>query len=183
VARRRDKLPSLLLGVAGFSICVLGPPIAALAGLFPARESAAYIPLLAGAAFAAAVAATAGLVMGGSMLADVADEHELATGRRSEGILFAALSFAVKSTSGAGSLLAGVGLDWIAFPAQAEPHEVSAESVRALGLFYAPGVGLMALVSFALLRGYRIDRARHAEIAAALAQRRGAVTAARAEPA
>ena len=172
VSRRTDKLPALLVGIACFCVCVLGPPIAALAGVFPAHESAAYLPLLLGAGFVAAVAATAGLVVAGSMLADVADEHELTTGQRSEGILFAALSFAHKSTAGLGGLLAGVGLDWISFPAQADPADVSPESVRALGMFYAPGVGVMALLTLSLLRGYRIDRARHAEIAATLAERR-----------
>lgn len=172
VARRRDKLPTLLTGVACFSVCVLGPPIAALAGFFPERGSAAYIPLLTGAAALAALSATAGLLMGGSMLADVADEHELITGRRNEGILFAALSFAAKSTAGVGSLLAGVGLDAIAFPTQAAPAEVTSEDRTSLGLLYGPGVAALAAVSFALLRGYRIDRARHQEITATLAQRR-----------
>lgn len=172
VAQRSDKRPTFVFGLGVASLCVLGPPIAALAGLYPPQESPAYLGLLTAANFLAALGATACLVVAGSMLADVADEHELATGLRREGLLFAALSFAAKSTSGLGSLLAGVGLDWIDFPAQAEPADVTPESARALGVLYGPGVALLALLAIALLRGYRIDRTRHAEIAAALARRR-----------
>lgn len=47
------------------------------------------------------------------MVADIADGHELATGKRQEGIFFAAVSFANKTTTGLGSLIGGVGLDLI----------------------------------------------------------------------
>lgn len=47
------------------------------------------------------------------MVADIADGHELATGKRQEGIFFSAVSFANKTTTGLGSLIGGVGLDLI----------------------------------------------------------------------
>jgi Na+/melibiose symporter-like transporter len=110
--------------------------------------------------------------MAGSMLADVADEHELENGRRQEGVLFGALAFAGKSSSGLGSLLGGVGLDLIRFPTRADPLAVAPETVTALGILAGPGLGVLALLAVLILSGYRIDRRRHAEVAAALAARR-----------
>ena len=107
-------------------------------------------------------------------MADVADDHELATGARQEGIFFAALAFAAESTSGLGSFLAGIGLDLIDFPTQVAPEAVPAAKATALGIFYAPAIAIIAIAAIAFLSRYGIDRARHAEIALALeARRRG----------
>jgi GPH family glycoside/pentoside/hexuronide:cation symporter len=171
-AARLDKRPAFLGGVAGFSVLVLAPPLAKLVGWFPPQESPLYLGLLVGASFAATFSAAAGVVMAGSMMADIADEHELVTGVRREGIFFGALAFAGKSTSGLGSFLGGAALDAIRFPTQAEPGTVPAHTVDALGIVYGPGIAILAVVALVFLGRYRIDRARHAQIAAALAQRR-----------
>ena len=171
VARRTDKRPTFLTGVSLFSVFVVLPPIAKIAGAFPARESAMYLPLLALATALAAMCAVAGIVMAGSMMADIADEHELDTGRREEGIFFGALAFAGKSTSGLGAFLGGVGLDLIEFPFQAAPGDVAPETVTALGVLYGPGVAILAVVAIVFMARYRIDRSRHAEITRALAAR------------
>ena len=51
-----------------------------------------------------------------SQLVDVADQHELNTGERSEGVIFSVRSFGIKATSGVGGLLGGFGLEFIGFP-------------------------------------------------------------------
>jgi Na+/melibiose symporter-like transporter len=173
VANRTDKRPTFLAGVSLFSAFVLAPPMAKLAGWFPPADHASYLPLLALFAGLAGFSAVAGIVVAGSMLADVADEHELASGRRQEGVFFGALAFSVKASSGLGTFLAGRGLDWIEFPTRARPVEVSAGTVEALAILYAPGIAALALIAIALLARYRIDRARHAEIVRELAVRRG----------
>ena len=50
-----------------------------------------------------------------SQLVDVADQHELNTGERSEGVIFSVRSFGIKATSGVGGLLGGVraGVHWL----------------------------------------------------------------------
>jgi Na+/melibiose symporter-like transporter len=171
-SRRLDKKPTFLAGVGVFSVCVLTPPVAKLVDFYPPAESPLYLGLLLLASGLAAFAAAAGVVMAGSMLADVADEHELENGRRQEGVLFGALAFAGKSSSGLGSLLGGVGLDLIRFPTRADPLAVAPETVTALGILAGPGLGVLALLAVLILSGYRIDRRRHAEVAAALAARR-----------
>lgn len=173
VGRRIDKRPTFLAGLVGFVTFVMLPPVAKLLGLYPVQESPLYLGLLVTCGFLGAFCAAAAIVMAGSMMADTADEHELRTGARQEGIFFGALAFAAKSTSGLGSLLAGVGLDLIAFPAQAAPEDVPASKVVALGVFYGPGIAVLAIVAVSFLRRYGIDRERHAEIVQALEERRG----------
>lgn len=170
--KRLDKRPTFLIGITAFSLFVLAPPMAKLAGLYAAPTSPLYVGILASCGFLATFSASACLVMSGSMMADVADDHELATGARQEGIFFAALAFAAKSTSGLGSFLAGIGLDLIDFPTQVAPEAVPAAKATALGIFYAPAIAVIAIAAIAFLSRYGIDRKRHAEIVRALEVRR-----------
>jgi Na+/melibiose symporter-like transporter len=170
IGKRGDKRPTFLWGIGIFSVMVLGPPIAKLAGFFPVAESGIYVPLLALASFLAAFGASAGLVMAGSMMADIADEHELHTGSRNEGVFFGALSFAAKSTSGLGSFIAGLGIDFIDFPTRADPAAVPEAKILSLGVLYGPGIAVLAVAAIAVLSRYPIDRARHARTTAALAR-------------
>lgn len=178
VARRTDKKPTLILGTALFSLCVLTPPIAYLLDCFPARGTTAYVGTLWLAAGAGAFAAAGALVAAGSMMADVADEHELATGRRQEGIFFGSLTLALKSASGIGHGVAGLAMDVIGFPSQAVPGAVDTSVLESLGILYGPGIALLAVVAMFFLSGYSLDSVRHAEIVAALnarARRPGSV--------
>lgn len=174
VSSRLDKKPTFLIGVVGFSFCVLSPPIAKIAGLFPPQESASYLGTLIAASFVGSFSAAAAIVTAGSMLADLTDEHELDTGRRQEGVFFGALAFAGKSSSGLGTFLAGLGLDVIDFPRQAEPGSVDPETVTALGILYGPGIAVLAVLALVFLTRYRIDRHRYEEISAQLGRQREA---------
>jgi Na+/melibiose symporter-like transporter len=172
-SRRLDKKPTFLIGVTGFSLLVLLPPCLHMLGAWPAPGTPGYVGgLVAGSALATFFAA-AGLVTAGSMMADVADEHELETGRRQEGVLFGAQSLAAKSASGVGHQIAGIGLDLISFPANAAPEAVGAHQVLGLGLLAGPGIGMLAVLAIVLLAGYRLNRESHAAIANALASRKG----------
>jgi glycoside/pentoside/hexuronide:cation symporter, GPH family len=182
ISRRVDKRPAFLAGVAVFSIFSLLPPLGKMLGWFPHHESATYVPLLATLAVLASLGAAAGLVTSGSMMADIADEHELDTGRRQEGIFFGALLFAVKATSGLGQFIAGWGLDLIDFPLRAAPGTVPSETTTALAILYGPGIAFIAVISVVVLSRYRITTARHAEIAAALARRAELAATAAAHP-
>ena len=171
LSRRVDKRPAFLVGVGVLSVFSLLPPLGKIFGWFPHHESPAYVPLLASLAVIAALGAAAGLVTSGSMMADIADEHELDTGRRQEGIFFGALLFAVKATSGLGQFVAGWGLDLIDFPLRAAPGTVPTVTTDALGILYGPGIAIIAVFSLLVLSRYRITTARHAEIVAALTRR------------
>jgi glycoside/pentoside/hexuronide:cation symporter, GPH family len=174
LSRAIDKKPAFLAGMVVFSVFTLLPPLAKMWGWFPPADGALYIPVLASLHFIAALGAAAALVTSGSMMADIADEHELLTGRRQEGIFFGALIFAVKVTSGLGQFFAGWGLELVGFPDRAAPGTVPIETVNALAILYGPGLSVIAVVAIAILARYRIDRARHEEIVRKLLERRTA---------
>ena len=162
-AALRAFLASILLGPA--------PVLLRLAGLFPGNESPWLLPIL----MAHGMLEVTLLVMLGifisSMIADIAEENEIRTGRREEGLFFAARSFAVKATSGLGVLLAGVTVQAIGLPDGARPGEVDPAVVFRLGVVFGPTLMGLYLVALGFLSRYRISRRGHAENLAALARR------------
>ncbi len=174
IARRFDKKPTFLLSTIAFSIFTLLPPLVYLLGMFPDRSSPLFFAVLLAMSVLAAFCAAGGLVTSGSMMADIADEHELLSGRRQEGIFFGALSFAGKSASGLGHGIAGLAVDAIAFPTQAIPGEVDEDKLVALGILYGPGIAALAVIAIAFMTRYALDRERHAAIAVALSAQRAA---------
>lgn len=171
-ARFEKHRVAVALAIAGI---VLGPmPIVLrLLGAMPPNGHPALLPIL----LLHGVLLTAGMIVIGiliaSMIADTVDESELATGKRQEGVFAAAIAFTAKATSGVGGFLAGLTLDWIAFPRQAAPGSVPADRVAALGI--AVGPMMMALYALAVLflARYHLTRERHEDVLRELAQRRG----------
>jgi GPH family glycoside/pentoside/hexuronide:cation symporter len=98
-----------------------------------------------------------------SMMADVVEHSEASTARREEGLFFAARTFAAKATTGLGTLMAGIALDWIAFPRGAGPGEVPTDSVAWLGIVYGPLLTSFYLLAGFALRNYDISRGEHDE--------------------
>lgn len=112
-------------------------------------------------------------VIGASIVADLADEHELRTGARQEGMFFAAVSFSGKAVSGVGTLMGGLILSLIDFPTNVAPAAVPADRIFQLGLVVGVLLPMLHFIPISLIPRYRITRARHAEIRAALEARRG----------
>ncbi|MFN2100873.1 MFS transporter [Altererythrobacter sp. MF3-039] len=98
-----------------------------------------------------------------SMIADLVESNQLRTGRRTEGVYYAAITFTRKTTQGLGVFAAGIILTLIAFPQGAEPGTVNEDIVWKLGAFYAPTLLVVwSIMLFALSR-YKIDKAQHEE--------------------
>lgn len=110
-----------------------------------------------------------------SMLADTADEHEYLFGVRREGLFFSGLTLAYKGASGLGGLVAGLALDAIRFPtdlaAKGASLTIPQETIAKLGLIAGPFPAILIAAAPLFLFGYRVTRARHAEIIAALEAR------------
>jgi len=138
----------------------------------PANDHPTLLPLLvcfSGAAFFAIAVLNISVM---SMLADIADQHELNTGLRKEGVLYSARTFFSKATSALGHLVGGIAIDVIRFPVGARPGEVAEGVLFQLGLIDGPIAALPALVAILFYARYGIDRDRHAEIREALARAR-----------
>jgi glycoside/pentoside/hexuronide:cation symporter, GPH family len=170
-----SKHTTVLLGTSWFAILELAPVLLRLAGWFPENGTAELFWILLLARFLMGLGAIQSNVSFNSMMADIADQHELETDRRQEGIFFGAISFSAKGTSGLGNLVAGIGLDIIAWPRGADIRsaaDVPPETIVHLGILYGPLVAAFALVALWFLSHYELTRERHAEIQAALAERR-----------
>lgn len=144
---------------------------------FPANGSHLILPLILVTSFVGAVLGPLIFATLNAMFADIVDEHELETGYRREGIIFAARSFLIKAISSLGIILGGIVIDYIAFPRHAAAGSVQPEVLWKLGLFQSPLPSIFVFIAVMMYAGYRLDRARHAEIMAALAARHEAGSA------
>lgn len=96
-----------------------------------------------------------------SMVADLVEQAEVRTGRRNEGVFFAAMTFIRKTNQGIGAFIAGLLLQIVAFPNGAAPSEVSADTVWNLGALLVPSQYLLWGVMLVAIGFYRIDRSQH----------------------
>lgn len=175
-SRHFEKRTVVIAGVLITCVSQAALPLLNMAGWLPAPGPGLTAVMIANSVFLGAVITTESVAFY-SMLADAADEHEHRFRVRREGLYFAGLSFAIKASSGLGSLVAGVALDFIRFPTAlaakggALPH-IAPETVQKLGLIYGPGVGLLTLMAALALLNYRLSRAAHGRIQDELTQRR-----------
>ena len=95
------------------------------------------------------------------MMADVVEDAAVATGQRSEGLLFAANGLIAKCVTGVGTFLSGLILGWVSFPQHATPGHVDPTIIYHLGIVYVPIVATFSAISIAVLMFYDIDRSTH----------------------
>jgi Na+/melibiose symporter-like transporter len=98
-----------------------------------------------------------------SMISDLVEQHEVKTGRRAEGVYFAANTFIQKMTSGLGLMAATLVLALAKFPAGALPADVSEASLQSLGWYYLPTLVGLRLAMIGAIVFYSIDRKAHQE--------------------
>ncbi|MBW2267480.1 MAG: MFS transporter [Deltaproteobacteria bacterium] len=115
-------------------------------------------------------ASACGTVLGSSILADVIDADELATGERKEGAYYSAYTFLFKSSSGVMAMLTGLALAWVGYEANAPQQTAATQlAIRSLN-------GLVPLASFAIgaviLAGFGLTEEAHASIRAQLDAKR-----------
>ncbi len=96
-----------------------------------------------------------------SMVGDLVEQSELKTGRRSEGVFTASVTFIRKSVQGFGVLAASFVLALAQFPTGGDTTQVSDEAIWRLGAYYVPSVLFFWLLMIAVISTYRIDREQH----------------------
>jgi GPH family glycoside/pentoside/hexuronide:cation symporter len=182
VVRALDRKPALFLGVIGFSILnvasvglpqlgILGAP-----GSVLLADWVTVLQFLSGLFFGLLV------ISGGTITADVADEHEANSGKPQQGLVQGVLFFGIKLAGGLANLIGGVVLDLIHFPVGAKPQDIPAVTVDRLALtiiviLIGAGVGLCGFVSL-----YNISKEKQRQITHKLGiQKAGYATSAAAE--
>jgi glycoside/pentoside/hexuronide:cation symporter, GPH family len=137
------------------------PYVLRYAGLFPENHSELLVPLLYLFNIIEISLIIAATTLVSAMVADVVEDSELRTGRRSEGLFFAVRTFAIKTVHGFGALAAALILAWAEFPANATPGQVPQVHLDALAFFYIPALLLLYGGAMAFIFAYRISRESH----------------------
>lgn len=176
VLRLLDKRSSVMLSIGGAVISHLAPVALRLLDALPENGDPTLMPILVAFRITEGICVQHTTIAVGSMVADVADEQEYITGLRQEGVLFGMLFFGFKTTSGVGQLIAGVGLDVIAWPVGPQIKtvaELPAGLVFKLGVLFGPVVAAIAFIAIACISRYGLTSDRHAQVLRELRERRG----------
>lgn len=111
-------------------------------------------------------------ILWSSMVADLVEQAELRTKRRSEGIFYAASTFIRKSVQGLGLKVAALVLIMSQFPRGADPSQVSEDAVWWLGALYVPTIITIWMLMIGCISFYKVDRKTHEENVRQLEQSR-----------
>lgn len=110
-------------------------------------------------------------ILAAAMMADLVEQSELKTGRRSEGTFIAAATFIRKMVSGLGVMAATAVLAFAGLKAGAKPEDISPDTVWRLGAYYVPAILTLWMAMMAAIAFYRLDRDDHEENLRKLAER------------
>ena len=132
-----------------------------LAGVFPTPGTATFFPAYFSIVAIGTMCSVVGFILGASMMADVVEDSEAKTGRRSEGVFFAGSFFVQKCTSGIGIFLAGLILTVAGFPAGARPGTVDVGTIDRLTIVFGITYLLLAAASAFFFSRFPFGRAEH----------------------
>ena len=151
-----------MIGVFFASLFASVAPIAMrLLGLLPPNGTGALFAIVFVFQFISATLGLSGFIIVSSMMADVVEDAALATGQRSEGLLFAANGLISKCVTGVGTFFSGLILAWVSFPQHAIPGQVDLAILRHLGMVFLPIVATFSAIAITVLTFYDIDRSTH----------------------
>ena len=179
VGRYIEKKQALILGTTGWSVFVIAPVCLYYLGLFPEPQTTGAVAGLAFCGFMSGLLYSQLSAAVASMLADIADEHDLQTSKRQEGIFYGAYAFVIKATAGLGSAVSGLALDLIQWPTG--EHVKSAADIPAdvlfkLAMIGGPGLAVGFIPAIWCFNHYALDRQRHAAIRTEIDARNAAAT-------
>lgn len=171
VSRRIGKkwavIAGLLSGVTTYSLFVLSR----IAG-FITEELSSYEEIVFVLSFLISCLFASALVIPGAMVADVTDEYQLCSGSRREGVVFGAVNFVAKFSTGIGAQLSGLVIAYAGLAPRSAPASVPIEVSNLLALSIAGCFFLLVCAAMALFLRYPLNQARHDAIRSELADRR-----------
>jgi len=148
----------------------VAPIMLRLIGLFPENGSSALFWIMFVLGF---VSSVVWVMMAGiwrSMTADLVEQQQSKSGRRSEGLILSALTFSGKAAGALGVWLAGIMLDLAAFPVDAGVGEISAPTLAKLGWIYGPVLVTFYVIAAYFFSRYKLSRAEHGAVVESLAR-------------
>ena len=165
------KRGAITVGIMAFTVAPL-PVVLRLLGLMPPNGSDLLFNIILFVTMIDVALIIVYQILSSSMIADIVEESELKTGRRSEGIFFAGITFMRKLARGSGLFLASIILSVANLSRDMQPGDLDQETLTLLGAGYA--FGLLALwgMMIAFLFRYQITREDHEANLAALERSR-----------
>ena len=168
---RFDKVPCMFIGTAGYAVTQILPVVLRLLEWFPENHTTALFYTLVLFKFIQGLFISQALISFNSLIPDIVDEQELATGKRQEGIFFAATSFSMKATQGLGTFVAGLALWMIGWPGGTQAvaeATITASDITWLGLLFGPIVSGFAVVCLYCYSRVNLSHERHLQVVAQL---------------
>ena len=155
--KKRAAIYAILVNIMLYPM----PYILLLTGNWPELGSWTSLYIYSGFIVMEVICGIIGGVLLDSMMADVVEDSELKTARRSEGLFYAARGFAAKAISaggiiGAGSIVSIVGLDGIT-----SVDDVTQEIRMNLATLFLPIYCGLYLLGLVIVSKYRITREDH----------------------
>jgi Na+/melibiose symporter-like transporter len=158
---KRDK-HRVAIFTYSFAILLLPLPVVLrLIGLFPGNDSEWLLPIMMLHGYIDVTGVIIAQILIGSMIADIVEDSQKSTGRRSEGLFFAGQSFATKVVNGFGVFATGIILSVINFPRDAAPDEVPQAILNNMAYIYVPVVVVFYMIAIYILTKYKITRSSH----------------------
>jgi GPH family glycoside/pentoside/hexuronide:cation symporter len=164
----QEKKTLLMGGLIWYAVWNTLPIILSLLGLFPKPGDPILFYLVMTSNAICAMGIGVLTVMLGSMIADITDQHEEKHGSRSEGIYFAASSFAAKAIGGFGIVISGVVIDLAGIQRNATVETIDPESLRTLAMAMGPGVLILIGITVVAASFYDLSQAEHSRIRTAI---------------
>lgn len=154
--KKPAMLATLLIGL----FTTWAPLVLKLVGLMPTNPTLVVTILALDAAIGGGLALT-GVIIRGSMISDIVEDHAAKAGHRAEGLVFAAQGLSPKIAGGVGIIIVGALLNWVHFPTHAVKGSVSPIVMNHLVLLYLPVVASLTTLAIVALLFYRIDQSTH----------------------
>jgi Na+/melibiose symporter-like transporter len=161
-----------MIGLFAITIVTsLAPMTFKLLGVFPPTGSLWVNAILTLDFFLSAVLGLMGLILIASMIADVAEDVAVQTGKRSEGLLFSIYGLLPKVSAAAGGFVGTLLLALVHFPEHAQQGTVDPAIMRHLAFIFLPVTAILSFSSILMMIAYPIDEARHRRNLEILAER------------
>lgn len=152
------------------------PYVLRLAGLFFENGDPMLVPAIFAFSAIFQMCGVSSAILTHAMVGDVVEESQLATGRRSEGLFYAANTLMQKSTSGLGVFVAGMLVSLVGITPGMAPATIDPAIPRMLAIAYVPALIVLYIGGAGFLFAYRIDRTSHEASVAELERREGAAS-------
>ena len=158
--RLGKKKGAILIGFLAFTVNP-APIVLRMMGFMPENGDPMLFPIVLAIIVVDVALIITYQTLSSSMIADLVEEAEVKTQRRSEGVFFASVTFVRKVTQGLGAAFAGVILTVSQFPVGATPGDIPDSVMTDFVWIYVPTVFTVWMLMIACISMYSVDRSKH----------------------